>query len=107
MNQLVKVILTGTLILCFLSMPSLFYRVSNYVLFVGFVGLAYDAYRRKDQVDLNIFAILFLLYNPFFIVPLPHFIWLIVNTAVVIGMILNILFAEDNPYEDFPNKDDQ
>lgn len=107
MNQLVKVILTGTLILSFLSMPSLFYRASGYILFVGFGWLAYDAFQRRDQMDVKIFAVLTILYNPFFIIPFPHFLWIVVNVLVIIGMILNILFAEDNPYEDFTKKDNR
>lgn len=107
MHQLVKLILTGTLILCFLSMPSVFYRFSGYVLFVGFGWLAYDAFHRRDQMDVKIFVLLAILYNPFFTPPFPHFVWLILNILVIIGMILNILFAEDNPYEDFTKKDDR
>lgn len=107
MNQLVKIILTGTLILCFLSMPTIFYRFSGYVLFVGFGWLAYDAFHRQDQIDVKIFVILTILYNPFFIIPFPHFLWIIVNIVVIIGLLLNIFLAEDNPYEDFTKKDDR
>lgn len=107
MNQLVKIILTGTLILCFLSMPNIFYRFSGYFLFVGFGWLSYDAFHRRDQLDVKIFVVLSILYNPFFIIPLPHFLWNIVNIIVIIGLILNILFAQDNPYEDFTKKDDR
>ena len=107
MNQLVKLLLTGTLIVCFLSMPYLFYRASAYILFVGFGWLTYDAFHRRDQIDVKIFVVLTILYNPFFVIPLPHFLWIIVNVLVIVGMILNILFAEDNPYEDFTKKDDR
>lgn len=106
MNQLVKLILTGILILSFFKMPSLFYRFSSYLLFSGFGWLAYDAFHRRDHTDVKIFVALTILYNPFFIIPFPHFLWIIINTVVIIGMILNILFAEDNPYEDSIKKDD-
>lgn len=107
MNQLLKLVLTGILILCFLSMPYLFYRLSGYLLFVGFGWLAYDAFNKRNQTDFKIFAILVIIYNPFFPIPFPHFLWLIINTVVIIGMILNILFAEENPYDNhFTKKDD-
>ncbi|MPS72848.1 MAG: hypothetical protein E2590_06780 [Chryseobacterium sp.] len=99
MNQLLKLILTGILILCFLSMPYLFYRLSGYLLFVGFGWLAYDAFNKRNQTDVKIFATLAIIYNPFFSIPFPNFLWLIINTIVIIGMILNILFAEENPYD--------
>jgi len=106
MNQLLKLILTGILILCFLKMPLIFYRFSGYILFSGFGWLAYDSFQRKDLIDVKIFVILPLLYNPFITLPLPHFLWVIINVIVIIGLILNILFAEDNPYEDQTKKDD-
>ncbi len=106
MNQLLKLLLTGILILSFLSLPYLFYRLSGYILFTGFGWLTYEAFNRKDQVDVKIFAFLAILYNPFFRIPFPHFLWLIINVVVIIGLILNILFAEDNPYENPTKKDD-
>lgn len=107
MNQLLKLILTGILILCFFKMSFLFYRFSGYILFAGFGWLAYDAFQRQDQWDVKIFAILAVLYNPFIPFPFPNFLWLIINTIVIIGLILNILFAEDNPYDDQIKKDDR
>lgn len=107
MGQIVKILLTGTLLLCFLSMPMMFYKVSNYFLFVGFGWLAYDAFQREDHLDVKIYALLTIIYNPFFVIPLPHSIWIIINIIVIIGLILNILFAEDDPFEDFTKKDDR
>ena len=106
MNQLLKLILTGILILCFLKMPLVFYRFSSYILFSGFGWLAYEAFQRQDRMDVKIFVILALLYNPFIRFPFPNFLWVIINVLVIIGLILNILFAQDNPYEDFKKKDD-
>lgn len=88
-------------------MPYLFYRFSGYILFAGFGWLAYDAFQRRDQLDVKIFFSLAILYNPFLVIPIPHFLWLIINTCVIIGMILNLLFSEENPYEDFTKKDDR
>lgn len=107
MNQLLKLVLTGILILCFLKMPIVFYRFSGYLLFAGFGWLAYDAFQRRDQLDVKIFVILALLYNPFITFPFPNFLWVIINVIIIIGLILNMLFAEDNPYEDQIKKDDR
>lgn len=107
MNQLLKLILTGILILCLLNMPYLFYRLSGYMLFAGFGWLAYEAFQRRDLIDIKIFIILAILYNPFIGIPFPHFLWVIISIVVIIGMVLNILFAEENPYEDITKKDDR
>lgn len=107
MNQLIKLILTGILILCLLKMPFVFYRFSSYILLAGFGWLSYDASQRKDHLDIKIFLVLALLYNPFFQLPLPNFLWVIINIIVIIGLIINILFAEDNPYEEQIKKDDR
>ncbi len=88
-------------------MPFLFYRFSGYILFVGLGWLAYNAFQRRDQLDVKIFVILALLYNPFIVLPFPNFLWVAINMLVIIGLILNILFAEDNPYEDQIKKDDR
>lgn len=107
MNQLLKLILIAVLILCFLKMPYMFYRLSGYGLFVGFGWLAYDAFQRKDSLDVKIFVVLALLYNPFIGLPIPNLIQVIINIIVIIGMILNILFSQENPYEDYTKKDDR
>ncbi|PZU84436.1 MAG: hypothetical protein DI529_11245 [Chryseobacterium sp.] len=85
-------------------MPLIFYRISGYMLFAGFGWLAYDAFQRKDSLDIKVFFSLFILYNPLISFPFPHIVWLIINAIVIIGMILNILFAEENPYEDSTKK---
>jgi len=106
MNQLLKLILTGTLILCFLKMPYIFYRISGFALFAGFGWLTYDAFQRRDSLDVKIFVILTILYNPFIGLPIPNIIQVIINIIVIIGMVLNILFAQENPYEDYNIKKD-
>lgn len=107
MNQLLKLILAGILILCFLKLPFLYYRFSGYVLFAGFGWLAYDAFQRRDHLDAKIFVIMAILYNPFFTFPFPNFLWVLINITVIVGLILNILFAQENPYEDQIKKDDR
>jgi len=107
MNQLIKLILAGTLIFGFLSMPHLFYRLSAFILFAGFTVLAYEAFQRRDQIDVKIFVFAALLYNPFFLIPFPHFFWLIVNAIAIIGLIINILLTTENPPDDFTKKDDR
>lgn len=88
-------------------MPYLFGRISGYILFAGFAWLTYDASQRRDHLDMKIFIVLTILYNPFITLPFPHFLWVIIYVIVIIGMILNILFAEENPYEDYTKKDDR
>nr|WP_133943771.1 DUF6804 family protein [Epilithonimonas xixisoli] len=87
-------------------MPYFFYRLSSYAMFAGFGWLAYDAFQRRDHLDVKIFAVMAILYNPFFHIPFPHFLWLIINTLVIIGLIINLLFSEENPYDNFTKKDD-
>jgi len=107
MNQLLKLILSGILILSFLKMPYAFYTFSGYLLFAGFGWLAYDAFERLDHVDVKIYIMVALLYNPFIKLPIPHLLWNIINAVVIIALIINMLFAGDYPYEDYTKKDDQ
>ena len=107
MNQLLKLILITILILCLLKIPYLFYRFSGYALFAGFGWLAYDAFQRRDSLDVKVFIVLAILYNPFIAIPIPNVVQVIINILIIIGMILNVLFSQDNPYEDYTKKDDR
>ncbi len=107
MNQLLKLILSGILILSFLKMPYAFYAFSDYILFAGFGWLAYDAFERRDHFDVKIYIMVALLYNPFVKFPIPHLLWNIINAVVIIALIINIVFAGDYDYEDYTKKDDQ
>ncbi|GGG50229.1 DUF6804 family protein [Epilithonimonas arachidiradicis] len=107
MNQLLKLILAGVLILCFFKMSYGFYRISEFALFAGFGWLAYDAFHRRDSLDVKIFVTLTIFYNPFIGLPIPNILQVIVNVIVIIGLVINILFAQENPYEDYTKKDDR
>ncbi|WP_051878323.1 DUF6804 family protein [Chryseobacterium sp. FH1] len=108
MIQLLKLILAGILLLCFFKMPYFFYRLSGYLLFAGFGRLAYDAFQRRDHLDVKIFVFLTLLYNPFYSLPLPHTLWTTTNGLVIVGLIIHLLVSDEssqNP-DQFTKKDD-
>lgn len=107
MSQLLKLILAGILIFTFLKMPYFYYRFAEYALFTGFGWLSYESYQRRDDFDVKVFFLIAVLYNPILRIPLPHIVWIIINILVIIGLILHILFSEDNPYDDFTKKDDR
>lgn len=107
MSQLLKLILAGILLICFFNMTFFFYRLSGYLLFAGFLKLAYDAFQRRDQIDITIFAILALIYNPFYSLSIPHFISTTFNGIVIVGLIIHMLASEESPEDHFKKKDDR
>ncbi|MNK62264.1 hypothetical protein D3C87_814340 [compost metagenome] len=76
-------------------------------MFAGFGGLAYDALQRRDHIDVKIFVFLALLYNPFYTLPLPHFLWTTLNGLVVVGLIIHLMVSDENSQDHFTKKDDQ
>lgn len=107
MNQLIKLFLIIILLLCFFKMPYTFYKFAEFGLFAGFIWLGYESYQRNDRFDVTVFFLLAILYNPFIDIPFPNIVWTIFNAFVIIGIILNIICSDENPYDDFTKKDDQ
>ena len=75
-------------------------------MFAGFGGLAYDALQGRDHIDVKIFVFLALLYNPFYTLPLPHFLWTTLNGLVVVGLIIHLMVSDENSQDHFTKKDD-
>jgi hypothetical protein len=90
MNKAIKFILAILFFLCLLDMPYGFYQLVRFIALIGFAILAYQAYKKGNQIEMVIYVALALLFQPFFKVALGRQIWNIVDVIVGVGLIISI-----------------
>ena len=91
MKQVLLIIITLFLLLCLANMPYGFYQIVRFVAMAAFSYLSYDYFKVKQDVYGIIFALLALLFQPFFKIALGRTIWNIIDIIVAIGLICLII----------------
>ncbi|MCO5257154.1 MAG: hypothetical protein M9926_10375 [Lentimicrobium sp.] len=90
LTTIIKVVLAGLFFLCLLDMPYGYYQFIRFVGLIGFAILAYQANQQGKQIEMLIYGVLAILFQPFFKIALGRELWIIVDTIVGIGLILSI-----------------
>lgn len=90
MNNLIKIVLAILFFLCLADMPYGYFQFVRFAGLVGFAILAYHAHEQGRQTEMIIYAVLALLFQPFFKIALGRQMWNIVDIVVGIGLILSI-----------------
>ena len=90
MNNLIKIVLAILFFLCLADMPYGYFQFVRFAGLVGFAILAYQAHEQGRQTEMIIYAVLALLFQPFFKIALGRQMWNIVDIVVGIGLILSI-----------------
>lgn len=90
MNNLIKIVLAILFFLCLADMPYGYFQFVRLAGLVGFAILAYHAHEQGRQTEMIIYAVLALLFQPFFKIALGRQMWNIVDIVVGIGLILSI-----------------
>ena len=65
MNNLIKIILAASLLLCLLNMPYRYYQYVRIISCITFGFLAYKATEEENNNEIFIFFVLALLFQPF------------------------------------------
>lgn len=86
----IKAILAILLLLCLLDMPYGFYQLVRFLAFIGFGILAYQGNEQGRKTESIIFAILALLFQPFFKISLGRELWNIVDVVVGVGLLITV-----------------
>lgn len=87
-RQKLQIVGAVLLLLCFLPLPYGFYTIVRVVMAIMSVYFAFD-YFVKDKKDLAItFVVIALLFQPFFKLALGREVWLIVDVAVAILLLV-------------------
>lgn len=90
MKNIIKIVLAVSFFLCLLDMPYGFYQFVRFLALVGFVILAYLEYQEGGKVEMVIYIVLALLFQPLIKISLGREIWNVVDVIVGIGLIASI-----------------
>ena len=90
MKRTIKILLAILFFLCLADMPYGFFQFVRFSVLIGFAILAYGAHEQGRQRELIIYAVLDLLFQPFFKIALDRQIWNIVDIVIGIGLIISI-----------------
>ena len=91
MKPIIKLIIAILLLLCLVDMPYSFYQIVRFAATAAFAYLSYDYFKSKQDVKGVIFALLAILFQPFFKVALGRTLWNIIDIVVAIGLFYLIV----------------
>ena len=91
MKLIIKLIIAVLLLVCLADMPYGFYQLVRFAATAAFVYLSYDYFKSKQDVKGVIFALLAVLFQPFFKIALGRTLWNAVDIIVAIGLFYLIV----------------
>lgn len=91
---IIKTALALLLFLCLLDMPYGYYQLVRFITLIGFGILAYQSYRQEKQIEMVVYGVLALLFQPFLKISLGHELWNIVDAVVGIGLIASLFIKK-------------
>jgi hypothetical protein len=89
-ENLTKIILAILFFLCLADMPYGFYELVRFTALVGFAILAFQANKEGKQIEMVIYAILALLFQPFFKIALGRALWNSIDLVVGVALLISI-----------------
>ena len=90
LKTIIKIILSILFFICLLHMPYGYYQVVRFIGMLGFALLAYYSYDDNKKVEVIIYIVLALLFQPFLKVALGRTIWNVVDVIVSAGLIVSV-----------------
>ena len=87
MKPILKLVVAIILLLCLADMPYGFYTLVRFVSAFAFAYLSYDYFKSKKDGLGFVFAVLALLFQPFFKFALGRTIWNVVDVTVAVGLL--------------------
>jgi hypothetical protein len=89
-ENLTKITLAILFFLCLADMPYGFYELVRFTALVGFAILAFQANKEGKQIEMVIYAILALLFQPFFKIALGRALWNSIDLVVGVALLISI-----------------
>ncbi|WP_333696713.1 DUF6804 family protein [Flavobacterium sp.] len=90
MNNLLKIILALLLFLCLFNMPYGYYQFVRFAAMGSFLWLGWEAHQQGKSIEVFVFLLLALLFQPFLKIALGRTIWNNVNAIVGVGLLISI-----------------
>lgn len=91
MKPIIKLVIAILLLICLADMPYGFYQLVRFAATAAFAYLSYDYFKTKQDVKGVIFALLAVLFQPFFKIGLGRVLWNAVDVTVAIGLFYLIV----------------
>jgi len=95
LEKIIKTVLAVLFFICVADLPYGFYQLVRFVALVGFVYLSYHSFECKNNSTAYIYAVLALLFQPIFKISLGREIWIILDIAVGIGLLISIFIKSE------------
>jgi hypothetical protein len=86
----IKIILSILFLICLFHLPYGYYELVRFFGLAGFSLLAYYAFKEKKELEVIIYILLAILFQPLFKIGLGRTLWNIVDIAVAIGLLFSI-----------------
>ena len=90
LQTIIKITFSIIFLLCLLDMPYGYYQTVRFIGMLGFALLAYYSYDDNKKVEVIIYIVLALLFQPFLKVALGRTIWNVVDVIVSAGLIVSV-----------------
>jgi len=90
MNKIIKIGLAILMFGCLLEVPYGYYQLVRFIALIGFGVLAYQANQQSKKTEMFIYAVLALLFQPFFKIALGRELWNIVDVIVGVGLLVSL-----------------
>ncbi len=90
MEKAIKIILALMLFACLLDMPYGYYQLVRFTAMGVFGYLAFGSFERQERAAGYVYALLALLFQPFFKVALGRELWNVVDVVVGVGLIVTM-----------------
>ena len=87
----IKLVLAALMVLCLLPMPYGFYNLVRFLSMIGFAILAVRAYHNSRITLLVVYGSLVLMFQPFIKLVLGRDVWIIIDVAVALFLIVTIV----------------
>jgi hypothetical protein len=91
MPKAVKLILSILLFLCLFDWPYGYYQFVRFCAMLGFTYLAYVSFLEDQKIELVIFLLLTLMFQPLHKISLGRTLWNAVDVLVGLGLIVSYL----------------
>lgn len=92
----IKITLSILLLLCLFQMPYGYYQLVRFIAMIGFGVLSFQAHKKERQLEMVIYALLALLFQPFAKVALGRELWNVVDVIVALALLISMFTKSYN-----------
>lgn len=96
MDKIAKIVLVVLLFGCLLDMAYGYYQLVRLVAMIGFGILTYQAKLQNKQVEVILYGVLALIFQPFFKIALGRDLWNTLDVIVGVGLLLSLVRNKKN-----------